>query len=333
MTELRGILICGEVLNSSITTTTRELLGLGRKLSDSLNQPLSTLLIGKDIEEAAQEVIALGTDRVYIADGPPFYESHPDFYLVIMVKISQQIAPSIILFGQTDMGLNIAPRLAVRLGASVTMDCVDLNIDPKTKQLMCTKPVYGGNAVAIWVSETSSPQIATLRPRAAKAADPDTTRRGNIIPLATDLDNLITRGKLVETVKEDVKELNLEEAKVIVAGGGGIGGSEGFQLLQELAKVLGGAVGISRVPFDEGWMPLSMEIGQTAHVVSPNLYIAIGISGAPQHMAGCSGSNYIVAINKDPEAHIFKEADFGVVRDYGEFLPPFIEAFKKLLST
>ena len=332
MADYQGILICGEVVEGKITTITKELINTGRKLGNDLNQPLSALLIGQDIHDVAEEAILLGADKVYTVDDAPFAESNPERYAAITNTACQQIAPSIVLMGQTDMGRDIAPRLAAKLGTTVCMDCVELAIDPETKLLLQTKPVYGGNAMAVWVSEDYQPQVITIRPRVEAPAEPDTSRKGEIVPLSIDVDESMIKGKLLETVKEEIRGIRLEEAKVIVAGGGGIGGSEGFQLLQELAQVLGGTIGVSRIPCDEGWMPLSLEIGQTGHMVSPNIYIAIGISGAMQHLAGCSGSKCIIAINKDAEAHIFKEADFGIVGDYREALPPLIEKCKALLA-
>jgi electron transfer flavoprotein alpha subunit len=332
MAEYHGVLVCGEVVDGKITLVTKELLNMGRRLSDDLGQPLSILLIGKDIQEMAKEVITLGADKVYTVDGPLFAEPHPDLYVAIIAEVCQQVAPFIVLFGQTDIGRDVAPRLAARLGTTVTLDCVELAIDPDTKRLLQTKSVYGGNAMAVWVSESYEPQIVTLRPRSVMPAEPDASRKGEIITLSVTIDDSVVKSKLVETVKEKVGGIKLEEAKVIVAGGGGIGGSEGFKLLEELAQVLGATVGVTRVPCDEGWMPLSLEIGQTGHIVSPGLYIAIGISGAPQHMAGCSSSKCIVAINRDPEAHIFKVSDFGLVVDYRQALPPLIEKCKALVK-
>lgn len=332
MADYKGVLICGEVIEGRITSITTELLNTGRRLCDDLNQPLSVLLIGQNISEIAKEAILLGADKVYTVDGAPFAESHPERYVAVITKACQQIAPSIILLGQTDMGRDIAPRLATRLGTTVCVDCVELAIDPETKSLLQTKPVYGGNAMAVWVAEGYQPQVVTMRPRVVAPAEPDASRKGEVVPITVDVDDSAIKGKLVETVKEEVKGIKLEDAKVIVTGGGGIGGSEGFEMIRELAQLLGGAVGVSRIPCDEGWMPTTLEIGQTGQMVSPNLYIAVGISGALQHMAGCSGSKYIVAINKDPDAHIFKEADFGVVGDYREVLPPLIEKCKALLA-
>jgi electron transfer flavoprotein alpha subunit len=325
----RETLVCCEVADEKITTTTRELLSLGRKLSDGLHQPLNALVIGKDLEKVAQEAISFGADKVYSVDNTSFSSFHPDYYTAIMAKVCQQIVPSVILFGQTDIGRDVAPRLAAKLGIPVTLDCIDLNIDPGTNHILQTKPVYGGNAIAIWATESGQPQIVTMRPKAVMVDEPDRSRKGEIIAFTTPIDDSMTKIRHLETVKEEVKGIRLEEAKVIIAGGGGIGGRDGFKLLEELAKILGGTIGVSRVPCDEGWMSIKLEIGQTGHIVSPDLYIAVGISGAMQHMAGCSGSKLIIAINKDPEAHIFKEADFGVVGDYRDVLPALISKLKE----
>lgn len=325
----REILVLGEVSDGKMTTTTRELLSMGRKLGDGLHQPLNALVIGKDIQEVAKEAILSGADKVYSVDSASFSEFHPDYYTAIIAKVCRQIVPSIILLGQTDIGRDVAPRLAAELGIPVTLDCTELNIDPVTKQILQTKPVYGGNAMAVWGTESDQPQIVTMRPKSVMADEPDPSRKGEIIAFSTTIDDSMTEIKLLETAKEEVKGIRLEEAKVIVAGGGGIGGRDGFKLLEELANVLGGTIGVTRVPCDEGWMGGSLEIGQTGHIVSPDLYVAVGISGALQHMAGCAGSKAIVAINKDPGAHIFKEADFGVVGDYRDVLPALISKLKE----
>jgi len=332
MAAYQGALVCGEVIERKITTVTRELLNMGRRLCDTLNQPLSTLLIGENIQGAAPEIIILGTDKVYIVNGSSFAESHPDLYIAIVTEACKQIAPSIIIFGHTEMGREVAPRLASRLRTTVTMDCTELSIDPETKRLLQSKPVYGGNAVATWLSDSHDPQIVTLRTRAVMPAEPDASRKGEITALDITISDSMIKGRLLETAKEEVKGIKLEDAKVVIAGGGGIGSHDGFTMLEELAKVLGGTIGVTRVPCDEGWKPLALEIGQTGHIVTPNLYFAIGISGAPQHMTGCSGSKRIVAINRDPDAHIFKEADFGVIGDYRAVLPALIEKCKTLLE-
>ena len=332
MTENRGVLICGETVDKHITTVTAELVQTGRRLCDALKEELSLVLLDDIDQAAAEKAISLGVDKVYTAAGPPATGTFPGHTANRITSLSKQINPSLFLFGQTDVGRDIAPRVGAKLDIAVCLDCIKLDIDAETGLLLMTKPVYGGNALAVWSSAGRSPQIVSLRPRSSEVAVADPTRKGEIFQLEPEIEEEDFKGRLLETVQEDIKGLKLEEANVIVAGGGGIGGKEGFQTLEELAHLLHGAVGISRVPCDENWMPKTLEIGQTGHVVSPDLYVAVGISGAPQHMAGCADSKFIVAINKDSDAHIFKEADFGIVGDFKEALPAFIETIKSLLG-
>jgi electron transfer flavoprotein alpha subunit len=328
----KDVLICGEVIHTHISSVTAELIRTGRELSDELGESVYVLLIGTDIQKAASEAIALGADKVFIASGTPFEESEPEHYVQIITMLCSQLEPRIVLFGQTDMGREIAPRVAGRLNIPVTLDCIRLGLDPDLRSLLLVKPVYGGNAMAVWKTIDRKTQIAAMRPRMTEPAVPDKSRQGEIVSIPEIEEETQVKAILLNTVKEESKGIRLEEAKVVVAGGGGIGGEEGFRLIDELAQSLRGAVGTSRVPCDEGWMPKNLEIGQTGHMVSPDVYIAIGISGAPQHIAGCSGSKLIVAINKDSDAHIFKESDIGLVGDYKRALPPLIEKLKSSLK-
>ena len=327
---MKGVLICGELKDEKITSVSKELITTGMRLSNILNQPLDFMLIGDNGNEVAEEVINLGVDRVLTVQGQGYSDLHPERLVAILNQVCERIGPKIILFGQTDMGRDVAPRLAAKLGASVCMDCVDLAFDMASQALLPTKPVYGGNALAQWTSPIQRSQVVTMRPRSEKPAKPDPSKKGKTESIAVEIDETTIRSQLMETTYQEEKGIKLEEAKVIVAGGGGIGGSEGFDLVQELANALGAAVGTTRVPSDENWMPKSLEIGQTGHMVSPSLYIAVGISGAPQHLAGCSSSKLIVAINKDPQAPIFDMADYGIVGDYREVLPSLIEKLKDL---
>jgi electron transfer flavoprotein alpha subunit len=326
---MKGILICGEWKDEKITSVSKELITIGKKLRDALNQCLDFLLIGEDLGRAAEEAASLGVDKVFKVEGPKYSELHPERLVGIITAVCRKTEPSIIILGQTDMGRDIAPRLAAKLGAGVCLDCVDLAFD-EASTLMQTKPVYGGNALAQWASADDRPQVVTMRPRSEHPAEPDPSHKGKVESFPISFDEKHNRSQLIDTTITEDKGIKLEEAKVIVAGGGGIGGGEGFVLVQELANALGAALGTTRVPSDENWMPKSLEIGQTGHVVSPSLYIAVGISGAPQHLAGCSNSKTFVAINKDPEAPIFNTADFGIVGDYREILPALIEKLKAL---
>jgi len=327
---MKGILICGELKDGQITSLSLELIAIGKKLSRTLDQPLELVLIGEDLEKVAEKIADFGVDRVLKAQGQGYSDLHPERLVAILNQVCERTDPKIILFGQTDVGRDVAPRLAAKLGASVCVDCVDLVYDREKKELIQTKPVYGGNALAQWAAINQRHHVVTMRPRSEKPAESDPSNKGNIVSTPVEIDEAQMRSQLMETVHQQDKGIKLEEAKVIVAGGGGIGGSEGFGLIQELAKVLGAAVGITRVPSDENWMPKSLEIGQTGHMVSPSLYIAVGISGAPQHLAGCSSSKLIVAINKDPQAPILDMADIGIVGDYRDILPALIEKLKAL---
>jgi len=230
------------------------------------------------------------------------------------------------------MGRDLAPRLAFRLGTSLTTDCLDLSIDPETKLLVQTRPVYGGNAQAIFTSEFM-PQMATVRTKAMSPLERDDSRKGEVIPTKIDIDTSKVRAKILETVKEEAVGIKLEDAPVIVCGGRGIGGPEPFQTtLKELADLLHGAVGASRPPADNGWVSEAAHIGLTGKIVAPDIYIAIAVSGASQHTAGCTGSKHIIAINKDPEANIFREAELGVVGKYEEVVPALTNKLKELLA-
>ncbi len=327
---MKGILICGELKNEGISSVSKELISTGHKLQNNLHQSLDVLFVGENLRERAEEAALLGVNRVLTAEGPEFSEFHPERLAGIITDVCQQERPLIILLGQTDLGRDVAPRLAAMLEGSVCLDCIDLTYDQKTNTLIQTKPVFGGNALAQWATASIRTHIVTMRPRSEKPADPDPSNRAEIIPIPVELDKTQIRSQLLKTVHEEDRGIRLEEAKIIVAGGGGIGGSEGFDSIRELAQALGAAVGITRVPADQKWMPKSLEIGQTGHMVSPSLYIAVGISGAPQHLAGCSGSKVIIAINKDPQARIFQEADFGIIGDYRDILPALIEKLERL---
>ena len=332
MAEYKSILVCGELADGELASITTELLGCGRKLANSLQEDLSCLLASDAIGEASKEAIAFGADKVYAVEHPALKEYQADFYMQAVEKLVKEIWPRTILMGQTSMGRDLAARLAFRLGTSLATDCLDLSIDPETKLLIQTRPVYGGNAQAIFTSELM-PQMATVRSKAMSPLDRDDPRKGEVIPFKIDIDTSKVRAKILETVKEEAVGVKLEDASVIVSGGRGLGGPEPFQTtLKELADLLHGAVGASRPPADNGWVPAALHIGLTGKIVAPDIYIAIAISGSSQHVAGCSGSKHLIAINKDPEANIFREAEFGVVGKYEEVVPAFTNKLKELLA-
>ena len=332
MAEYKGILVCGELVDGKLAAITTEMLGCGRKLADELKEDLSCLLASDSIGEASKEALAFGADKVYTVEHPVLKEYQADSYIQVAEKLAKDISPRLILMGQTSMGRDLAPRLAFRLGTSLTTDCLDLSLDPETKLLVQTRPVYGGNAQAIFTSEFM-PQMATVRTKAMSPLERDDSRKGEVIPTKIDIDTSKVRTKILETVKEEAVGIKLEDAPVIVSGGRGLGGPEPFQTtLKELADLLHGAVGASRPPADNGWVPEALHIGLTGKIVAPDIYIAIAISGASQHTAGCTGSKHIIAINKDPEANIFREAELGVVGKYEEVVPALTNKLKELLA-
>jgi electron transfer flavoprotein alpha subunit len=332
MAEYKGILVCGELADGKLASITTELLGCGRKLADDLKEDLFCLLASGAVNGASKEAIAFGADKVYAVEHPALKEYQADSYMQVAEKLFKEISPRAILIGQTSMGRDLAPRLAFRLGTSVTTDCLDLSVDPGTKLLTQTRPVYGGNAQAVFTSEIM-PQMVTIRTKAMSPLERDDSRKGEILPTKIDIDTAKVRTKILETVKEEAAGIKLEDAPVIVCGGRGVGGPEPFQTtLKVLADLLHGAVGASRPPADNGWVPEALHIGLTGKIVAPDIYIAIAVSGASQHTAGCSGSKHIIAINKDPEANIFREAEFGVVGKYEEVVPAFTNKLKELLA-
>jgi len=331
MSDYKGVMVFCEIVEGKLAAIATELLGCGRRLADDLGEELSAVLIGSGVSGLAQEAIAFGADKAYVVDNALLKEYETDAFLSVMEKVAKEAMPQIILMGQTNVGRDLAPRLAFRLETSASLDCVELAIDPDSKLLQQTKPVYGGNARAIFTSE-SFPQIATVRAKAMTPLQKDDSRKGDVVTVEAGLDASAMRTKVLETVVEEVEGIKLEDANVVVTGGRGIGGPEGFQELEELAKLLKGALGASRPPCDNGWVPDTIQVGLTGKIVSPDLYIAIALSGSSQHLAGCSGSKNIVAVNRDPEANIFKEASYGVVGDWKKIIPAFTEKVKELLA-
>ena len=328
MAENKGILVVGEIEEGKLASITKELLGGARQIADSTKEEVSLLLIGDKASSLAQEAITLGADKVYLAAHPSFAEFHGEAYAFLVSELCKQVQPALCLMGQTDGGRDVAPRVAARLGAGLCMDCVEVKFDPEQKQILHSRPVFGGKAIAVMASAAGKMQVDTVRPKSMAPPAPQAGRSGQSTPLSLSFDPAQQKAKVTKREKLPAEGIKLEEARIIVAGGGGVGGVEGFAMLKELAQGLGGAVGATRVPVDEKWVPLSQEIGQTGKIVSPELYIAVGISGAAQHITGILNSKCIVAINKDPDANIFKVANYGVVADFRQVLPTLIEKIK-----
>jgi electron transfer flavoprotein alpha subunit len=331
MAEYSGVMVHCEASEGKLAAIATELLGGGRKLADDLGDELCAVLTGSEVTGLAQEAIAFGADKVYVVNDPLLKDYQTDAYVSVMEKVIKQVMPQIVILGQTSIGRDLAPRLAFRLGTAAALGCLELAIDPESKRLLQTKPIYGGNAQAVFVCETD-PQIATVRAKAISPLERDGSRQGEVISIDAGLDPSVIRTRVLERVKEEVEGIRLEDAQAVVAGGRGIGSAEGFEQLEELARILKGAVGASRPPCDNGWVPSGLQVGLTGKIVTPELYIAVALSGSSQHMSGCSSSKNIVAINKDTEANVFREARFGVVGDWKKVLPAFSDKVKELLA-
>jgi electron transfer flavoprotein alpha subunit len=325
-----GILIIGEMAGDEPASTTLEALAAGRSLLGSLpGEKLSVVLAGASTSAAAQVAISHGAEVAYTIDDPTLADPAPEAVVAAAEEAVRQASPRIILGSKTILGRDVMPRLAFRLGTALAQDCTAVAIDD-AKRLLATRPVYGGNAVAT-VACTSDIAVAALRAKSIDAAEPDAGRTGEVVALSVDLAAAV-RVRSVDRVEQAADGIRLEDARVVISGGRGLGGPEPFAELEKLATLLGGAVGASRAACDAGWVPSSYQVGLTGKTVTPELYIAVGISGASQHMAGCSNARTIVAINKDTGANIFKDARFGVAGDWQKVLPAFMEQLQELLG-
>ena len=326
------IIIFAEIDGEGLHSTVGELISAGKKIAEDTDNVISAALIGGN-QDLASQAIALGADKVYLANDDAIQEGVADAYLAAMHRICIQVEPTVVLTSKTPIGRAVGPRLAYRLGAGIAQDCTDVSLDSDSGRVTATRPVYGGNAMAKFTFADKDPQVVIMRLKAFETAVPDSSRNGEVVEFEISLDESDIKSKLVETVKEESEGVRLEDAAVIIGMGRGLGGPEPFSQLEELAKVFNGAVGASRAVCDAGWLDHSYQIGLTGKTVTPDVYITVGISGASQHMAGCSSSKNIVAINKDGDANIFKEASFGVVGDWEKVLPAFTATARELLQS
>lgn len=316
--EFKGVWIFAEQSKGKIASVAYELLGIGRKLADELGCELSAVLFGLSPE--VEELIKWGADKVYYVNSEDYTYLDDELYSKTMIKLIEQHKPEILLAGATAIGRSFIPRVAARLKVGLTADCTGLEIDKETGNLLQIRPAFGGNIMATIVSPNSRPQIATVRPRVMKRGVYNENKKGEIINVSPFKPT--GKIKVLERVEDtSFCKVNLQDAKVIVSGGRGLGSPEGFKMLWELANLLGGTVGASRAAVDEGWIPYAHQVGQTGKTVCPKLYIACGISGAVQHLVGMQSSDIIVAINKDPNAPIFNVATYGIVGDVKVIIP------------
>ena len=330
--QFKDVWIFAEQRGGELTKVAYQLLGGGKALADSLGHNLAAVLLGDNVKKLADDLIAHGADKVYLADDPKLKNFQTDAYTSVISSMIKEFKPNIIIYGATHIGRDLAPRIAQRNDLGLTADCTELTIDPEEKILLQTRPAFGGNIMATIITPGKRPQMATVRPGIMKELEKDDGRSGEVIEVPVKLSDDEIKTKILEIVKEAKKRVNLEEAQIIVSGGRGVGGKDGFKIIRELAEVLGGEVGGSRVAVEKEWIEQDHQVGQTGKTVRPSLYIACGISGSIQHRAGMQNSDIIVAINKDPDATIFKICHYGIVGDLHEVVPLLIEDFKKIME-
>lgn len=312
-----------------LTRSALEALAAGRKLADALGQGLAALVVGADTQGAAREAIAAGADRAFTLENPILAEYQPELYAPAVAEAAEQASAAVLLFCLDSSSRDLAPRVAYRLKATALTEVDGFRVEGGT--VNWSRPVYGGKAAAVY-APLRSRQVVGLRAKAFDPAVPVPGRSGEVLPISFTVDESTAVSRVVERIQAAVTGVNLADARVVVAGGRGLGGPDPFGDLQALADVLGGAVGASRAACDAGWVPATMQVGQTGAIVAPDLYIAVGISGASQHLAGITAAKTVIAINKDPEAPIFKRANLGIVGDYRTVLPALTAELRKAIG-
>ncbi len=328
LSSYQGVWVFAEQKKGKIQSITYELLGAGRQLADQREVELSAILIGNNIEKEAGELFPRGADKVYLIESESLADFLDEPYSRIISRLIREYKPEIVLTGATAIGRSLIPRVAAEIKTGLTADCTELAIDEERGLLLQTRPAFGGNIMATIICEDYRPQMATVRHKVMKEAIPDPARSGELIRVAVNPDELVSRTRFLETVDELEYAVNITEADIIVSGGRGMKGPENYAILQELAGLLDGAVGASRAAVDADWIPYSHQVGQTGKTVQPKVYIACGISGAIQHLVGMQSSEIIIAINKDPDAPIFSVATYGMVGDLFEIVPALIKRLK-----
>ncbi|AEB08436.1 electron transfer flavoprotein subunit alpha [Desulfobacca acetoxidans] len=323
-----GIWIFAEQRGGRMAPVSLELLGEARRLAARMQVPVAAVLFGHQVQELTAGLIAGGADKVYLVDHPRLADFVEEPYAAALTALARREQPEIILAGATYLGRAFIPRVAALLDTGLTADCTAFDLETETNLLLQTRPAFGGNIMATILTPRSYPQMATVRPRVMKKLALQSDREGTVIPVRLEELEQPFRSRFLETVSEITEAIPLGEAEVIVAGGRGLQDGKNFQLLEELADLLGGAVGATRAAVDAGWISYQHQIGQTGKTVAPRLYFACGISGAAQHLVGMQSSDFIVAINSDPQAPIFQIADIGLVGDMFEIIPALIQQIK-----
>ncbi len=343
----KGVWVFAEQRQGELTSVVYELLGEGRKLADDIGTELAAIVLGDDVKGLSADLIANGADKVYVAESPLLKNFTTDGYTKVISEAIDEYKPEVVLLGATHIGRDLGPRIAKRVLTGLTADCTHLDIDSKkytdflagvtqatvpekrlednATNLKMTRPAFGGNLMATIICPSTRPQMATVRPGVLDKAVKDESRTGEIVDVKVALEDADIRTKVLEIVKSAVEQVNLTDADIVVSGGAGLGNAEGFELIEKFAKHVGGVVGASRAAVDSGWIDHSHQVGQTGTTVKPRIYIACGISGAIQHLAGMQDSDLIIAINKNPLAPIFDVADYGIVGDLYKIIPMIME--------
>lgn len=321
----KDIYVFIEQIRGEVTNVSYELLGEGRRLAEELECKVVAMLLGDQVENLADSLIAHGADEVIVMENEGLKNYLTEPYTIGLVQIIKERKPEILLVGATSIGRDLAPRVSARIKTGLTADCTSLEIDAETKQLLMTRPAFGGNIMATIICPDYRPQMATVRSGVMEVIEVSKAHEGVITKMAIELPEEAFKAKIVDIVQVKNAIENIGEAEIIVAGGRGVGSGDGFELLQTLAKKLGGVVGASRAAVDAGWIAKHCQVGQTGTTVRPKVYFACGISGAIQHVAGMERSDYVIAINKDEDAPIFSYADMGIVGDLHDVIPSLID--------
>jgi len=321
----KGIWVLGEERNNSIHTVSYELLAWGRGLADALGEALTCVILGAAVGEQAQRLIAQGADRVITVTHPKLGVFLPDPYVRLLTRLVKRHEPEVLLAAATTMGRTVMPILAAELHTGLTADCTGLEVDPEERLLLQSRPAIGGNVMATIKTPSHRPQMATVHPRARRPLPRDDARQGEIIEEGVAEEDLVSRAEWLRFEPDPTSEASIQDAEVVVAGGKGFKNAKGFAQAFQIAERLGGAVGASRTAVDQGWVSYAHQVGLSGKSVTPKLYMALGISGSANHLAGMSSSEKVVAVDKDPEASMFKVADFGIVGDLAEVVPVLLE--------
>ncbi len=330
--ECKGIFVYVQQMDAIITNVSYELIGKAKELASELETDVTAVLLGSNISSLASEITAHGADKVIVVDDPTLKEYTTEPYTYAMDCIIKEFKPEIVLYGATAIGRDLAPRVSARVKTGLTADCTKLEIDSETKNLRMTRPAFGGNLMATILCPNDRPQMATVRPGVMKKTKKISGAQAKVIEYKLEFVQNNKYVEVLEVIKKETSKVDIQDAKILISGGRGVGNKDNFVLLQELSEAIGGTVSSSRACVDADWVKKDIQVGQTGKTVRPDVYFAIGISGAIQHLAGMQESDYIIAINKDETAPIFDIADYGVVGDLNKILPLLTDQIKTARS-